>query len=119
MSTPRFHASFRRRQFPFQTDPLPKNRKATKNQARECYDHYFGILRCLNGGTRDENIRNAPHCRESLEPVIAIAKDLASNPSKLLAADAWLMRALTEDIPNNFAAFVQHYPQNVIPFPNP
>ena len=86
--------------------------KATKAQARACYDNYFGILRCLNGGTREENERSSDACRTELEKYVAEAKSLSSNPGKLLAADAWLMRALTEDIPNNFAAFCRHYPMN-------
>lgn len=85
--------------------------KATKKQARACYDGYFGTLRCLNGGTRDENERNAPRCRQELAPYVEEAARLAANPSKLLAADAWFMRALQEDIPNNFAAFNRQYPE--------
>jgi hypothetical protein len=95
--------------------------KTTKAQARACYDDYFGTLRCLNGGTREENIRMAPRCREELEKIVAKAAALAANPSKLLAADEWLMRALREDIPNNFAAFNRNYPATplaeVVQFP--
>lgn len=94
--------------------------KFTKKQARECYDSFHGSLRCLNGGTRDENIRNAPRCRELLVKDMARAAEILASPSKLLAADAWLMDALSVSLPRSMAAFERGHPvelATVIPFP--
>lgn len=87
-----------------------KTTKATKMQAQACYDNYFGVLRCLNGGTREENERSSGRCRIELEKYVREAGAILRNPGKLLAQDARLMRALGEDIPNNFKAFCDRYP---------
>lgn len=79
--------------------------KATKTAALACYDSFFGVLRCLNGGTSEENKRQAPACLEGLEKHAAEAKALAANPSKLLRADAWLWEALTVTIPARLESF--------------
>lgn len=86
--------------------------KATKAQALACYDSFFGTLRCLNGGTRDENEQNAPRCLALLERDAKLAAELAANPGKRLAADAWLMEALTVTIPGRVASFeAQYFPK--------
>lgn len=85
--------------------------KTTKTLAKACYDNYFNTLRCFNGGTREENERSADRCRAEIRKYVDEAAALLRNPSKLLRADEWLMRALSEDIPNNFAAFNRNYPE--------
>ena len=97
--------------------------KATKKQALECYDQFFSALRCHNGGTREENIRNAPTCLAGLEAAAARAAELAANPSKLLRADPFLWERLTVLIPERLASFRAKYSPataeggNVIQFP--
>lgn len=98
--------------------------KTTKTQAKECYDSFFGCLRCYNGGTREENERSAAHCLARLEEEAAKAKALAANPSKLLRQDAWLWEALTVTIPARVESFRKRYfstepASNVIQFPHP
>lgn len=83
--------------------------KTTKAQALSCYDRFFATLRCFNGGTHEENVRMAPRCRELLEGDVRLAAQLAANPSKVLAADAWHMNALRETIPQRFAQFNARY----------
>ena len=83
--------------------------KATKTQARSCYDSFFGSLRCFNGGTHDENVKQAPYCLTLLIEDAALAASLATNPSKTLTGDAWLMEALTVTIPARLASFKARY----------
>lgn len=96
------------------------NMKTTKSAARECYDSFRGTLRCFNGGTHEENVKMAPHCLRHLRVDAELASKLSANPSKVLAADAWLMEALTVTIPDGVAFFEAKYfpPSNVIPFTN-
>jgi hypothetical protein len=82
--------------------------KTTKTQARECYDSFHGTLRALHGGTVEENLRMAPRCLAELESFAAQAELLAGNPSKLLAADHWLLGSLRE-IPGRVAVFRSRY----------
>ena len=86
-------------------------KKTTKKQALACYDNYFATFRCYVGGTREENERSAAGARAALTPIVQEAAELARNPSKLLREDVWTMRALSENIPNSFAAFNERYPE--------
>lgn len=70
--------------------------KTTKKQALETYDTFHGVLRCLNGGTKEENERSAAHCYERLKEIADNATELISNPSKHLSNDEWLFSALSE-----------------------
>ena len=82
--------------------------KYSKTSARNAIDSFFSTLRTFNGGTNDENIRMAPHCLEQLNADCVRAKEVAANPSKLLAADAHLMGYLNE-IPQRVANFRAKY----------
>lgn len=89
--------------------------KTTKKQAMQAYDDYFGVMRCLNGGTREENERMASHCYERLCAVAEGAAVLAANPSKRLSEDAWLTEALNEVIPNRLKSFRARYFDHLSP----
>jgi hypothetical protein len=91
--------------------------KSTKSQALACYDAFFGSLRCLNGGTSEENKRQAPACLEALEKHAAEAAAIMANPNKALAGDKWLVENLTVTIPARVESFRARYFGNVIPFP--
>ena len=83
--------------------------KTTKTQAKNIYDSFFGILRCLNGGTVEENKRSARHCYDRLKEVAAEAEAAAANAGKLVKNDAWLWEALTETIPARLESFRRRY----------
>ena len=91
--------------------------KATKAQALASYDSFFNTLRHLNGGTSEENKRQAVHCLAELEKHAAEAAAIFANPNKALAADAWRMEALGVTIPARVESFRARYFSNVIPFP--
>ena len=82
--------------------------KTTKTEAKAIYDNFHGILRCLNGGTRDENERNAPRCFERLGEISKDAVSAVENAGKLVRNDEWLMTALTE-LPLKHKAFGDRY----------
>lgn len=98
--------------------------KTTKAQAKNIYDKFFGVLRCFNGGTREENERMSAHCWERLQAVAAEAKELAANPNKHLQNDSWLMEALNETIPARLQSYFERYIKedethsNIIQFPS-
>lgn len=87
-------------------------RKATKAAALACYDGFHGVRRLFNGGTVEENLANSSRCIFEMRTLAKEAARLASNPSKHLANDAWLMGALTESIPNTLAAMETRYPKS-------
>ena len=83
--------------------------KATKREAREAYDRFFSVKRNLNGGTTEENERQAPFCYERLQQEAAIVARLVANPGKLLRNDVWLWEAVSETIPARLEAFRIRY----------
>ncbi len=83
--------------------------KTTKKQALAIYDEFHGALRCHNGGTREENLRMAPHCYSRLVEIAKEATMLAANPSKRLLQDHWLMEKLAETIPDRTESFKNRY----------
>jgi hypothetical protein len=82
--------------------------KTTKTEAKRIYDDFHGILRCLNGGTREENERNAPRCFERLGEISNESVDAVANAGKLVRNDEWLMEALT-GLPLKYKAFGERY----------
>jgi hypothetical protein len=84
-------------------------RKATKKQANEVYDRFFGTLRCWNGGTVEENLRQAPYCYEGLQRHAAEAAQLVSNPGILLRNDDHLWECISETIPARLESFRKRY----------
>lgn len=86
--------------------------KTTKKKARELYDEFHGVLRCLNGGTVEENNRNAKACLERLIPIAAEAARAIENPSKPLAEDMGWMELLS-GIPARLERFKESYPEAV------
>jgi hypothetical protein len=83
--------------------------KFTKTQARACYDAFHGALWCLNGGTREENERNAARCRELLAEQVEVSRQIVASPTKALASDEWLMERM-RDLPARLARFDAQYP---------
>jgi hypothetical protein len=86
-----------------------KMAKATKKQAREAYDYFFGTLGNLNGGTVEENKRQAPACYEKLKVHANTAAEIVSNPNKRLSEDSWLMESLSVTIPARLESFRVRY----------
>lgn len=68
--------------------------KSTKKQARNIYDSFHGTLRCLNGGTVEENKRQSEHCYARLLEHVAEAEHVIANAGKLLINDEWLFEAV-------------------------
>ena len=68
--------------------------KSTKKQARNIYDSFHGALRCLNGGTVEENKRQSGHCYARLLEHVVEAEQVIANASKLLINDEWLFEAV-------------------------
>jgi hypothetical protein len=88
--------------------------KATKTQAKAAYDRFHGILRCNNGGTSAENMRNAQYCYDRLTAHMPHVEALAANPSKRLREDSWLMEALTKSLPHSYKRFIERFPHVLI-----
>ena len=82
--------------------------KTTKTEAKRIYDDFHGILRCLNGGTREENKRNAPRCFERLGEISKESVSAIENAGKLVKKDEWLMDALS-GLPSKHKAFGERY----------
>ena len=82
--------------------------KTTKTQAKEIYDNFHGILRCLNGGTGEENKRNAPRCFERISKVAEDSIIALENAGKLLRNDEWLFEAL-QSLPERARKFGEQY----------
>jgi hypothetical protein len=83
--------------------------KTTKTQAKEIYDNFFGIMRVLNGGTVDENKRNAPRCFERMTFYAEQAAEAVTNPAKRFRENAWLWEALNETLPARLKSFGERY----------
>jgi hypothetical protein len=90
-----------------------KMAKATKKQAREAYDYFFGTLGnwYLNGRTVEENKRQAPAlaCYEKLKVHANTAAVIVANPNKRLSEDSWLMESLSVTIPARLESFRIRY----------
>jgi len=82
--------------------------KTTKTKAIEIYDSFHGVIRCLNGGTAEENERSAQRCFERLTEIAAEAAEAAKNPSKRLADDDFYLEAI-EGLPERAATFGARY----------
>ena len=82
--------------------------KTTKTQAREIYDSFHAVLRNLNGGTAEENKRQAPRCFERLQEVAAQAAEAVENPAKLFKS-SWYWEALNVSIPDRLKSYAVRY----------
>ena len=82
--------------------------KTTKTEAKRIYDSFHGVMRCLNGGTREENERNAPRCLERLSQIGVEATGAIDNAGKLLTGDERLYDMVSE-LPGKAVAFGERY----------
>ena len=82
--------------------------KFTKANAKEVCDNYRWTMSYLNGGTSEENERQAPACYESLQVHVKAAAEIVANPNKRLSEDAWLMENLRE-LPERLEKFRVRY----------
>jgi hypothetical protein len=85
------------------------NRKTSKAALSEAVDSFFYSLEWLTGGTTEETLRQADHGIKTIEERAATVAALAANPSKLCAADAWLMNRALNDVPARVESYRTRY----------
>lgn len=84
-------------------------RKTSKAALNEAVDSFFYTLEWLTGGTAEETLRQADDGIKSVEDRAATVAELAANPSKLCAADSWLMDRALNTVPARVEAYRTRY----------
>lgn len=88
---------------------MKTTRKTSKAALREAVDSFFYTLSWLTGGTTEETLHQADHGILTIEERAATVAALAANPSKLCAADAWLMDRALNDVPARVETYRTRY----------
>ena len=82
--------------------------KTTITTAKNIVDSYNGLMRCYNGGTREENERAFNYLKERLKPIIENAKEVSKTPSKALLKNESLLELL-KSLETSFKRFCEGY----------
>ena len=81
----------------------------SKTDARNAYDRFHGTFWCLNGGTTDENAKNAAQCLSRATEHAAECAAILAAPNGWLKKDHGLLEMLA-NVRSHLAAFEARMP---------